>query len=104
MRFLNFHKDGEFKLGLKTQESVLDVETASSMLDAEVNAANDNIQQAAAVSLKNSDIMPQIPEWPEVGDLLASAIQNASTGGDVDQLMKDAAKKAERILRRAGYF
>ena len=76
----------------------------SSMLDAEVNAANDNIQQAAAVSLKNSDIMPQIPEWPEVGDLLASAIQKASTGGDVDQLMKDAAKKAERILRRAGYY
>ena len=23
---------------------------------------------------------------------------------DVDQLMKDAAKKAERILRRAGYY
>ena len=76
----------------------------SSMLDAEVNAANDNIQQAAAASLKNSDIMPQIPEWPEVGDLLASAIQKASTGGDVDQLMKDAAKKSERILRRAGYY
>jgi multiple sugar transport system substrate-binding protein len=47
--------------------------------------------------------MPQIPEWPEIGDLLSNAIQKASTGGDVDQLMKDAAKQAERILRRAGY-
>jgi len=75
----------------------------SSLTDPEVNAANDNIQMAAAKSLENSDIMPQIPEWPEIGDLLSNAIQKASTGGDVDQLMKDAAKKAERILRRAGY-
>ncbi|MEC7416680.1 MAG: sugar ABC transporter substrate-binding protein [SAR324 cluster bacterium] len=75
----------------------------SSLTDSEVNAANDNIQIAAAASLENSDIMPQIPEWPEIGDLLSNAIQKASTGGDVDQLMKDAAKQAERILRRAGY-
>ena len=76
----------------------------SSMADAEVNAANDNIQKAALASLANSDIMPQIPEWPEVGDLLSNAIQKASTGGNVDQLMKEAASKVERILRRAGYY
>ena len=76
----------------------------SSMADAEVNAANDNIQKAALASLANSDIMPQIPEWPEVGDLLSNAIQKASTGGNVDQLMKEAASRVERILRRAGYY
>ncbi|MEC8284784.1 MAG: extracellular solute-binding protein, partial [SAR324 cluster bacterium] len=74
-----------------------------SLVDPEVNAANDNIQQAAAVSLANSDIMPQIPEWPEIGDLLSNAIQKASTGGNVEELMAEAGKRAERILRRAGY-
>ena len=75
----------------------------SSLTDPVVNVVNDNIQIAAAKSLENSDIMPQIPEWPEIGDLLSNAIQKASTGGNVDKLMKDAAKKTERILRRAGY-
>ena len=43
MRFLNFHKDGEFKLGLKTQESVLDVEKASSMLGMELPCTYDTV-------------------------------------------------------------
>ena len=36
----------------------------SSLTDPDVNAANDNIQMAAWESLKESDIMPQIAEWP----------------------------------------
>ena len=71
--------------------------------DAQVNAANNNIQQAAWKSLENSDIMPQIPEWPEVGDLLSAAVAQAAAGGDTRQLMKDAAERADRILKRAGY-
>ena len=76
----------------------------TSLEDPEVNAANSNIQYAAARSLENSDIMPQIPEWPEIGDLISNALQKASTGGNVEELMKEAAEKAERILRRAGYY
>jgi ABC-type glycerol-3-phosphate transport system substrate-binding protein len=75
----------------------------TSLEDPDVNAANNNIQYAAAESLQRSDIMPQIPEWPEVADLLANAIESAVTGGDVDQLMQDAAAQAERVLKRAGY-
>lgn len=73
------------------------------LVDGEVNAANAGIQKAASESLVNSDIMPQIPEWPEVGDLISNAIQKASTGENVDKVMKDAARQATRILRRAGY-
>ncbi len=72
--------------------------------DPEVNAANDDIQLAAWESLQNSDIMPQIPEWPEIGDLLSAAITEAAAGGDVEQLMNDAAERADSILRRAGYY
>lgn len=74
----------------------------SSLTDDDVNAANDNIQMAAWESLKQSDIMPQIPEWPEVGDILSAAIAEAAAGGDTRQLMIDAAEQANRVLRRAG--
>ncbi|MEZ5649426.1 MAG: sugar ABC transporter substrate-binding protein [Burkholderiaceae bacterium] len=74
----------------------------SSLTDAEVNAANDNIQAAAWESLKQSDIMPQIPEWPEVGDLLSAAIAKAAAGGNTRELMLAAAQQSDKILKRAG--
>jgi len=74
----------------------------SSLQDADVNEANDNIQKAAWESLKESDIMPQIAEWPEVGDLLSAAIAEAAGGGNTRELMMNAAKQADRILKRAG--
>lgn len=74
----------------------------SSLQDPDVNAANDGIQSAAWESLRESDIMPQIPEWPEVGDILSSAIARAAAGGNVRELMIEAAEQSDRILRRAG--
>nr|WP_319385502.1 sugar ABC transporter substrate-binding protein [uncultured Roseibium sp.] len=74
----------------------------SSLQDPDVNAANDGIQAAAWDSLKESDIMPQIAEWPEVGDLLSAAIAEAAAGGDVRELMTGAADQATRVLRRSG--
>ena len=74
----------------------------SSLKDPDVNAANDGIQAAAWESLKESDIMPQIQEWPEVGDVLSAAIAKAAAGGDVRKLMAEAAERSNRILKRAG--
>ena len=74
----------------------------SSLTDEAVNAANDGIQAAAWDSLKESDIMPQIAEWPEVGDILSAAIAKAAAGGDVRELMTQAAKQSDRVLKRAG--
>lgn len=74
----------------------------TSLQDPEVNAANDGIQAAAWDSLKQSNIMPQIPEWPEIGDILSAAIAEAAAGGDVGALMKDAAERADNVLKRAG--
>lgn len=76
----------------------------ANLQDPEVNAANANIQKAAWESLKESDIMPQIPEWPEVGDILSAAIAKAAAGGDVKTLMTEAAERTEKILKRAGYY
>lgn len=74
----------------------------SSLQDPDVNAANDGIQAAAWESLKQSDIMPQIAEWPEIGDILSAAIAEAASGGDVAALMTEAAERSDKALRRAG--
>ena len=76
---------------------------AANLQDADVNAANDMIQQAAWESLKESDIMPQIAEWPEIGDILSAAITKAAAGGDTRALMTEASGQARKILRRAGH-
>ncbi len=70
--------------------------------DPAVNAANDQIQAAAWESLKESDIMPQIPEWAEVGDLLSAAIAKAAAGGNTRELMLAAAEQSNKVLKRAG--
>ncbi len=72
------------------------------LTDPEVNEANSGIQAAAWDSLKESDIMPQIPEWPEVGDVLSAAIAEAASGGNVRELMQGAADQSNKILKRAG--
>ena len=46
--------------------------------------------------------MPQIPEWPEVGDILSAAIAKAAAGGDTRKLMVAAADQSNKILKRAG--
>ncbi len=74
----------------------------SSLTDPDVNAANDGIQVAAWDSLQESDIMPQIEEWPEIGDILSAAIARAAAGGNVRELMIEAAGQSDRILRRSG--
>lgn len=74
----------------------------TSLQDEEVNKANDGIQAAAWESLKESDIMPQIEEWSEVGDILSAAIAKAAGGGNVKELMTAAAAQSDKILKRAG--
>lgn len=90
---------------VKGQAIVNNVVTHSkNLVDGEVNGANDFIGIQAYFSLRKSNIMPQLNEWPQIGDLLSQAIASAAAGGDVEELMKDAAKKSERVLKRAGYY
>lgn len=80
------------------------VNHVASLQDPEVNQANAGVPMAGWESLRNSDVLPQIPEWPEVGDLLSTAVARGAGGGNVRTLMTDAATQATTILKRAGYF
>ncbi|MGI4946904.1 MAG: ABC transporter substrate-binding protein [Janthinobacterium lividum] len=87
--------------GLKIINNV--VNETSSFLDPEVNAANAGVPRACYDSLKASDTLPMIPEWPQVGDLLANAIEQAAGGGNVRALITKAAADATSVLKQAGY-
>lgn len=87
--------------GVNTASTVFNLK--ASFTDAEINAANANVPKAAAVALAaNAAPLPMTVDWPEIGDLLSIAINKAAASdGDVEQLMKTAAKDATRVLRRA---
>ncbi len=76
----------------------------SSLKDPEVNEAWDGMHKAAAESLAVSRIMPQIPEWPEVSDVLSITINKIATGDPVKASLDQAADSIEEIMERAGYY
>ena len=77
---------------------------AANFQDLEINLANGRRHKAAWESLKNSRALPQLPEWPEVGNLISSAIAKAASGGDVRDVMTQAAQTSNRLMKRAGHF
>ena len=88
--------------GFKIINNVVNV--TENFLDPEVNAANAGVPKACYESLRQSDTLPMIPEWPQVGDLLANAIERAAGGGDVKALMAKAAADATDVMKQAGYY
>lgn len=76
----------------------------STLTDPNVNEAWGGMHGAAAESLAVSRIMPQIPEWPEVSDILAIAINEISTGAPVKETLDQAADEVRSVMDRAGYY
>ena len=69
--------------------------------DEEVNKVNSGVPAAGALSLERSRMLPMIVAWPEVGDALSKAINEAAGGGNVKALLQAAADESQRTLRRA---
>ncbi|MGE4240606.1 ABC transporter substrate-binding protein [Ramlibacter sp.] len=76
----------------------------TSLKDSEVNKANAGVPLAGVSGLESAAVQPKLREWPEVGDMLAAAIERGAAGGDVRKLMTSAAESASKVLKRAGYF
>ncbi len=86
--------------GQNTASTVFNLK--ASFKDPELIAAHAGVPAAEEVALAaNAAPLPMVVEWPEIGDLLSVAINKAASGdGDVEQLMKNAAKDARRVLSR----
>ena len=80
------------------------VNETSNLEDPAVNAANAGVPRACLASLQGADVLPQLPEWPQIGDFIANAIDQAATGGDVRKLLTQAAKDATSVLKQSGYL
>ena len=72
--------------------------------DPDVNAVWDNMHRFAAQSLAVSRIMPQLEEWPEIVDVLETAINDIASGEPTQETLDEAAGEVEAIMERAGYY
>lgn len=85
----------------KDKRNVIVALHKSNLVDKDVNAANQGLQKAAAGSLENSRIFPQLAIWPEVMQVLSNAISDAvSNGADPKAALDGAAKKAQKLVDR----
>ena len=48
--------------------------------------------------------MPQLAEWPEIVNVLETAINEIASGADVQETLDGAAAEVEEIMDRAGYY
>ena len=76
----------------------------SNLIDPDVNAAWNNMHKYAADSLAVSRIMPQVPEWPEIVNVIETAINDIATGKPTQETLDAAAVEVEAIMSRAGYY
>jgi len=76
----------------------------ANLVDPEVNAAWGNMHQFAAESLAVSRIMPQLAEWPEIVDVIETALNDIASGEPTQETLDAAAAEVEKIMERAGYY
>lgn len=74
---------------------------SSSLLNEDVNAANNGVQKVGYESLMSARAMPMLKTWPQVASVLEATISDiASNGTDVKQALDMAASQVQRIVDR----
>ncbi len=85
----------------KSERNVIVALHRENLIDSEVNAANGGLQAAAAASLGNSRIFPQLDSWPEIMQLISNAISDVvANGADPKEALDAAAIEAQKLLDR----
>lgn len=72
--------------------------------DPEINELSGGLHELGAESLENAKALPKIIEWPEIVEVLSTAISDIAGGAPVKSTMDGAANSVESILDRAGYY
>ena len=76
----------------------------SSLTDPAANQANNGLNQAMADAFQSANHRPIIPEWPEVIDIMGTAMTELAAGADVQATLDQAAADVEAVLDREGYY
>lgn len=72
--------------------------------DEKLNELSDDFYKVGLQGFENAQTLPQIPEWPQIADIISSSISKMSTGAEVEENLNDAAKQVEKVLDDAGYY
>lgn len=76
----------------------------SNLRDEEINEKWGGIQEVGAEVLEDARTTPMIPEWPEIQEVLSTAVNDIAGGADAQKRMDKAAEQVEKIMEREGYY
>ena len=76
----------------------------SNMMDPEINALYDGLQQNMLNILDNARSLPMLPEWLQIQAILEVAINEMANGAPVQETLDTAAADVEALLSQAGYY
>ncbi|MGY4690745.1 ABC transporter substrate-binding protein [Salibacterium sp. K-3] len=80
------------------------ISQSENLRDDELNELSDDFYNVAADGLEDAQPLPIIPEWPQVSDILSTAINDMATGGSVEENLDEAAEDVEALLEEEGYY
>jgi len=72
--------------------------------DPEINEVSNGLYEKALGTIEGARMFPQIPEWPEISEVIGEALSSISSGAKVETQLDNAAKQVRGIMKRAGYY
>ena len=80
------------------QHEIVSVQSAN-LADPAVNAISQGMHRMACEVLKNARVLPLIPQWPLISDILDTAISKMALGTiPVKEGLDDAARKVRKLV------
>lgn len=74
----------------------------ANLIDAEVNRVSNGLHRFGALGLQGARGVPLIAEWPQISDILETAMSDMATGkAQVRPTLDDAAARVRKLMRRA---
>ena len=102
MEFLTWLSDPSIERAVlldRTKNEVVGVQNGN-LLDADVNARFGGMHRAGHAGLQGARGVPLFPQWPQMSDILESAMNEIATGqAQVKPALEAAASRARRALR-----
>ena len=81
-----------------SQREIVSVQSVN-LADPEVNALSMGMHRMAGEALSNARVLPLIPQWPAISDILDAAISKMALGSvPVKEALDDAARKVRKLV------
>ncbi|SFK05279.1 multiple sugar transport system substrate-binding protein [Halobacillus dabanensis] len=85
------------------QHSIVVTQKAN-LKDEKLNELSDNFYNVGLKNFQSAKTFPTIPEWPQVADILSTAMNEMATGKEVKPTLDQAAQRIEELMKEQGYY